>query len=270
MSDLLVIAAFVSFLAFFVAGRYRKYAALAGWSCIIINLWSEVPSFLQETNFLYPSLAILSLPFLLITAERLFHDDPAVLQLSRAAAIALVIWAPFALVPLLRDGLVAFVVMLDLALVTALGHHPVVYAWDMFGENGFNNQIVPGCTGILAVAMMLGVVFSERDLAPRQALTGFLLIVPPIFILNLLRISVVFIAVSDRWFAAWPDPTGTGDANFFWAHNVIAEGLALLFLAGLVWALARTIPHLGTVARELAGVYSRGIRRLVVRERNSL
>ena len=255
MSDLLVIAAFVSFLLFFAVGRYRKYAAIAGWASIVLNLWSELPAFIREANFLYPVLAVLSLPFIAITADCLIHDDPVILRFSRTAAIAAVIWVPFALVPELHDGLIAVVVTLSFGIITALGHHPQMAASDVILENGFANQIILGCTGIMAIAIMLGVVFGEKDLSGWQAFVSFLLVVPAIFILNLLRVAIVFIAVSDRWFAGYPDPTGTGDANFFWAHNVCAEGLAIIFLLVLVWTLARIIPRLGTFARELAGVY---------------
>jgi archaeosortase A len=262
MSDLLVITAFIVFLSFFIAGRNRKYPAVAGWACIVLNLLSELPAFLREANFLYPALALLSLPFLAITAERLIRDDPAVLQLTRTAAIATVIWVPFALVPVLRDGLIAVTVTLASDLITALGHHPQLVAWDVILENGFANQIILGCTGIMAIAIMLGVVFGEQNLTPRQAVLAFLLVVLPIFLLNLLRVAVVFIAVSDRWFAGFPDPTGTGDANFFWAHNVCAEGLAIVFLLALVWALVRIIPSLGTFARELPRLYWNRLRGL--------
>jgi archaeosortase A (PGF-CTERM-specific) len=270
MSDLLVIAAFILFLAFFIAGRYRNYPAIAGWACIVLNLWSELPAFLREDNFLYPALALLSLPFLVITAERLIRDDPVVLQLTRTAAIATVIWVPFALVPVLRDGLIAVTVALASGIITAFGHHPQLVAWDVILENGFANQIIPGCTGIMAIAMVLGIVFGEKSLTPRQAVLAFLLVVPPIFLLNLLRVAVVFIAVSDRWFAGYPDPTGTGDANFFWAHNVCAEGLAIVFLLILVWALARLIPRLGTFARAVVGVYRDRLRELVAPARDRL
>jgi archaeosortase A len=261
MSDFLVTFAFFTFLVFFATGRFRKYPAIAGWACIVLNLWTELPAFLREDNFLYPSLALLSLPFFLITTERLIRDDPFVLQLSRAAAIATLIWVPFALVPFLHDALIFVVVTLAFALITTLGHHPHMVAWDIFGENAFANQIVLGCTGIMAIAMMLGVVFGEQDLTLRQAVSAILLIVSSIFLANLLRVIVVFIAVSDQWFARFPDPTGTGDPNFFWAHNVIAEGLAIIFLIVLVMALARIIPRLGTFIRAIVQVYLGWIRR---------
>jgi archaeosortase A (PGF-CTERM-specific) len=270
MSDLLIFAAFISFLLFFVGGRYQKVAALAGWACIVANLWSELPAFLAENNFLYPALALLSLPFLIITADRLLQKDPVVLQLSRTAAIATVIWVPFALVPVLRDGLISVVVTLAFGLITALGHHPQLEAWDVIAENGFYNQLILGCTGILSIALMLGVIFGEKGLTLRQAVLSFLLVVPPIFLLNLLRVAVVFIAVSDGWFDRFPDPTGTGDANFLWAHNVIAEGVAVLFLVLLVLAVARIIPRLGTFATGLAGVYRDRLSALAAPARDTL
>ena len=261
MSDLLVLCAFLSFAVFLLTRQ--QYAAIAGWACIVANLWSELPAFLREDNFLYPVLALVSLPFFAITAESLLKKDKVVLQLSRTAAVATLIYVPFALIPLLRDGLVSVVVTLAFGLITALGHHPHMAAWDVIAENAFYNQIILGCTGILAIAMMLGVVFGEKNLPLRQALPAFLLVVFPVFLLNLLRVAVVFIAVSDTWFASFPDPTGTGDANFFWAHNVIAEGLALLFLVVLVGGLVRIIPSLGVFARALVVVYRDRLRKLV-------
>jgi archaeosortase A len=255
MSDILVLAAFASFLLFFAAGQYRQAAAIAGWACIVLNLWSELPAFLREDNFLYPALALLSLPFFVITAARLLHGDPVILRLSRTAAIATIIYLPFSLVPVLHDGLIGITVTLASGIITALGHHPQPAAWDVILENGFANQIILGCTGIMAIAMMLGIVFGEKDLSGRQTFFSCLIVVPLIFLLNLIRVAVVFIAVSDKWFATFPDPTGTGDANFFWAHNVIAEGLAVLFLLMLAGVLARIIPDLGTFARALVGVY---------------
>jgi archaeosortase A (PGF-CTERM-specific) len=270
MSDLLVIAAFASFLLFFAAGRYRKSAAIAGWTCIVANLWSELPALFLEANFLYPAIALLSLPFLVITAERLLYDDPVILQLSRTAAIATVMYVPFAVVPLLRDGLIAITVTLAFYIITALGHHPQMVAWDVIFENAFANQIILSCTGILAIALMLGIVFGEKDLSHRQALFSFLLVVPPIFLLNLLRVSIIFIAVSDNWFASFPDPTGTGDANFFWAHNVVAEGLSLIFLLVLVRVLFRIIPRLGMFARALGPLYPGRLRAFVAQARDTL
>ncbi len=254
MSNLLVLCAFTAFALFLIA-REQKFAAITGWACMMLNLWSEIPALLAENNFLYPARALLSLPFLAISAERLLREDTAVLQLSRTAAIATIIYLPFTLVPFLNEALISLVITLAFGLITSLGHHPVMLAWDVMTENSFSNQIILACTGITAIALMLGIAFGERTLSRMQAVLAFLLVVPLLFLLNLVRVVVLFISVSDAWFGAWYDPTGTGDANFFWVHNVLAEGLGILFLLALTWLLVRMIPPLGTFARNLIKAY---------------
>ncbi|HSQ93911.1 MAG TPA: archaeosortase A, partial [Methanoregula sp.] len=175
MSDLFVLCAFISSAVFLIARH--PYAAVAGWAFVAANLWSELPAFLKESNFLYPALALLSLPFLAVTAERLVRKDPAVLQLSRTASIATVIYVPFSLIPVLHDTLIAVVVTQAFALITALGHSPQLVSWDVIYENAFANKIILGCTGIMAIAMMLGVVFGEKSLTARQAVLSVLLVV---------------------------------------------------------------------------------------------
>jgi archaeosortase A (PGF-CTERM-specific) len=254
MSELLVFAAFLSFLIFFAPWQNRKYAAVAGWSFIVLNLWSELPALFLEANFLYPVLALLSVPFLVIITGCLLHNDPVIFRLSRSAAIATFIYVPFAVVQPLHDLLIMTVVSQALAFITLLGHHPQLYAWDVVTENGFYNQIILGCTGIFAIAMLLGIALGSQALSSRQIFYSSLLVVPVIWILNLLRVSIVFIAVSDAWFAGFPDPRpgATSDANFFWAHNVFAEPIAIVVLFLLVRALIWIIPDLSAFARNLA------------------
>jgi archaeosortase A (PGF-CTERM-specific) len=257
MSDLLALAAFVTFALFLLTGKKGKYAAIAGWGCVVLNLISELPALFAEGNLLYPVLTLLSLPFFVITAERLLRDDPAIFQLSRTAAIATIIWAPFSLVPFLHDLLIAEVVGQAFAVITALGHHPELFAWDVIVENGFYNQIILPCTGLSAIAILLGFAFGKGDLSARQALAALVLIVPVIWILNLLRVVTVFIAVSDKWFASFPDlrPSALGDANFFWAHNVFAEGLAVAGIILIVWGVCRIVPSRAVFVKVLINVY---------------
>jgi archaeosortase A (PGF-CTERM-specific) len=110
MSDVLVLVSFISFVLFLTLRKQRKYAAAAGWSCMVLNLITDVPAFLSEDNILYPAMALLSLPFLAVTVQRLLKDDPVILQLSRTAAVATLIYVPFSLVPILRDALISTVV----------------------------------------------------------------------------------------------------------------------------------------------------------------
>lgn len=254
MTGIVVFAAVAAFALFLIPGGHRKYTAVAGWSCIVINLWLELPAYIAELNFLYPALALLSLPFLFITVRHLLCDDPVALRLTMSAAVATLIFVPFTVIPVLRDALVGSVVTFVYGFVTLLGHQPVLYAWDVIEQNGFFNQIIAPCTGILAIAMVTGIIAGVPHAPARQRVLVAVPVAVLLFVLNLLRVTGVFIAVSGRWFDGLPDPTGTGDANFFWAHNVIAEALAVAFLLLLIAALCRVLPGLRDYAKEVAAL----------------
>ena len=96
MSDILILAAFLLFGMSLFAGWQTEYAAMGGWTLIVINLFTDVPAYLTADNFLYPALAIASLPFLVITVRHLLRDNPLVLQLPKIAAVATIICMPFA------------------------------------------------------------------------------------------------------------------------------------------------------------------------------
>ena len=95
MIEYLVLISCIGFLLFLLPGRHRKYAAITGWSFIVLALFTQLPEFFSENNFMYPVIAALSVPFLVITAKYLLLEDDRVIQLSRAAAVAFIIYAPF-------------------------------------------------------------------------------------------------------------------------------------------------------------------------------
>lgn len=260
MSDILIFAAFLAFVSYLVAGKRKKFAAAAGWTLVILNLLTEVPEYLTLDNILYPALAVVSIPFLVITISNLLREEPIVLQLSNAAAVATLIYVPFTFVPVLRDALIAGVVNQVVWLLHVLGHHADLETWNIILRNGFATEIILACTGITAIAIMLGVTAGSEKLTLKQGMLAFLIVVPTIYILNILRVVVVFIAWSDQWFSFLPDPTGTtefgvGYSSFFWAHNVFAEALSLVVLIAIAFGLFRIIPQLADFARGLANLY---------------
>lgn len=264
MSDVIILAAFLAFVVFLVAGKRRKYAAIAGWTLIVINLLIEVPEYLTLDNILYPALAVASIPFLAITIQNLLREEPIVLQLSNAAAVATLIYVPFTFIPVLRDVLIGTVVNQVVWLLHVLGHHAQIEGWNIIIRNGFATEIILACTGITAIAILLGVTAGSENLTIKQGLLAFIIIVPTIYILNILRVVVVIIAWSDQWFSFLPDPTGTtefgaGYASFFWAHNVFAEVLSLVVLIVIAFGLFRIIPQLAAFARDLTNLYLKEI-----------
>ena len=75
MKELFVLASCIFFLAFLIPTRARRYCAILGWTAIVLFLFAEVPYYLSINNFLYPTLAVLSVPFLYITTKYLLAGD---------------------------------------------------------------------------------------------------------------------------------------------------------------------------------------------------
>jgi archaeosortase A (PGF-CTERM-specific) len=271
MTEILILGAFLAFIIFLLPGRGKKYAAIAGWTLIVVNLLIEVPGYLTLDNFLYPVIALLSVPFLAITVRELLAENPLVMQLSNAAAVGTLIYVPFAFIPLFRDALISTVVRQVIWLLHVFGRDAQLEGWNIIMRNGFSTEIILACTGIIAMAILLGVAAGSQDLSVKQGLYAFLLVVPTIYILNLLRVAGVIIAWSDQWFAFIPDPTGTtefgaGYASFFWAHNVFAEILSLGVLVVIILALFRVIPGIAGFTRDLVNLYVSEARALAGRK----
>jgi archaeosortase A (PGF-CTERM-specific) len=126
-------------------------------------------------------------------------------------------------------------------------------------------EIILACTGIQSIAIMLGVVGGVQTTL-RQKIIAFLLIVPTIYILNIFRNAFVIIAYTGQWFPYFPQIASNGEwgyESFFWAHNVLSEIGALLFLIAIAYALFACIPQLGVWAEGLVTMYLDGFKQLL-------
>jgi archaeosortase A (PGF-CTERM-specific) len=265
MIEYLVLISCIFFILFLIPTRFRNYAGIVGWAGVVLYLFAEIPSYFAENNFLYPILAVLSVPFLVVTARFLLAGENRAMQLTTAAAVAFLIYAPFAFIQPLGDWLISVVVGQIQWVLTALHYQTALVAWDMLQRNGFRIEIILACTGIQAMAIMLGVAGAVPS-TTRQKVLSFLLVVPTIYVLNIIRNVAVIIANTDPWFPYFPSNAGKGEygyESFFWAHNVAAEGLALVLLIGIAYGLFKINPGLADFARDLFDNYYREFRNLI-------
>jgi archaeosortase A (PGF-CTERM-specific) len=252
----------MGFLAFLVPGRHRKFVAIAGWLFILLSLVVALPEYFAENNFLYPIMALLSVPFFVTTTRYLLMEDERVYTLSRAA-VAVLIYTPFVIQSdgefwypgdLLISGVVSQIVWF----LKLLHYTPTIESWNVILRNNYPVEIILGCTGIQSIAVMLGVVATVPT-THRQKILAFLIVAPTIYILNILRNVFVIIAYTEQWFPYYPEiagnPGSPGFESFFWAHNVIVELLALFVLLIIAWGFFTLIPRLRFCAIELFPFY---------------
>ena len=257
MQEILFALTFLAFLCFLYPSRYRTYCAIAGWTGVVLLLVTEVPYFLSVSNLLYPFLAVLSIPFLWWTGRHLLAGEPAAVALSRAAAVAFLIYAPFEFIPPLGQWLIGVVIGQVHWLLSAIGINTSLLPGNIIARNGFRVEIILACTGIQGIAIMLGVA-GAVETTLRQKVMAFLAIVLTIYPLNLLRNICVIAAYTGQWFPYFPEIAGNGELgyeSFFWAHNIIAEGVALAFLVLIALYLFRMIPPLSNLAGRLYDLY---------------
>lgn len=257
MFELFIPISCIFFLLSLFPGKHRRYTAILAWTSIIIVLISGVPSWIEESNILYPVMSALSIPFLWATIRMLNADNEIVYQMTRAAGVSFLIYAPFAFYEPLGNALISMVVHQTGMFLDIFRFPFEQVLWSTFQHGRFRVEIILACTGIQAIAIMLGVAAAVPTTWKQKGLV-FLLIAPPIYILNLFRNTGVIIAYTEQWFTWLPDFTdGTepGYSSFFWAHNIIAEGIALIFLIALAYGLFRLIPSLADYAADLVDSY---------------
>src|SRR5512136_695497 len=137
MIEYLVLLSCLGFLAFLVPGRHRKYAAIVGWTFIVLSLFANLDYYFAENNFLYPLMAALSVPFLFITVKYLLREDSRAVNLSRAAAVAFLIYAPFEFIPAASDWLIGVVIGQIVWVLDLLQFNVSLADWNIITRNSF-------------------------------------------------------------------------------------------------------------------------------------
>jgi archaeosortase A (PGF-CTERM-specific) len=268
--SILVLISSIAFIGFLIVDQpWKKYCAVAGWVSIVSYLYTEIPYYISINNFLYPIIALLSVPFLAITIKLLVAEDPVVYRLTRAAAVAFVIFAPFAYVEPLNRWMISTVTSQVISLLSFAGFPAVLEGWNMILRNGFRVEIILACTGIQSIAIMLGVAGAVPTTV-RQKLLAFMMVAPVIYVLNMVRNLFVVVAYTEQWFPYLPEIASNGEygyESFFWAHNVMSELMALLALIAIAYSLFVLIPDLGAFAEDLLGTYAGEIRRVAGKDK---
>lgn len=259
MFEYLITISCLFFLLSLIPGAHRKGTTIIAWISIVMVLISGVPAWIEESNLLYPTMAVAAIPFLWATVRMTLRDQEVIYQMTRAAGVSFLIYAPFAFYEPAGNALISLVVSQTGSLLNLFSFTHTQVLWSTIQHGMYRVEIILACTGIQAIAIMLGVAAAVPT-TYRQKIMAFLLIVPTIYVLNLFRNVGVIIAYTDQWFTWLPDIAGNtemGYSSFFWAHNIIAEGLALFFLIILAYSLFRLIPDLADFAADLVDAYRR-------------
>lgn len=258
---LLWVSLFVLIAGAVLPKKYGYKVAAAGWILFGIRWGLSTPElYYVEHNIMYTVACILAIPATLYMALLLIRDRrESLMVLTRGAAISSIFYFPFAYIPWLSDWLIGATTSITLAVVNSLGNNAIAYT-TVITVNGYDEihhiiklngeavDIILACTAIQSIALFVGVVGCIKAPIDRK-IKAFIVSVPVIYILNIIRDAFVVMAFGDQWLQIAPQTivewTGeTADyASFFWAHNVLAEAGSLVALVVISYAVITLLPE---------------------------
>ncbi|HJJ95960.1 MAG TPA: archaeosortase A [Methanocorpusculum sp.] len=269
------IIALIAFILFFIPTKMKKYFGILGWSALIIALITLLPHLIEvEGNVFYPIIIILVILLLIPTIRLLLKENPHINTFTVGVGVATIIYAPFEIISPLGNWLIETVVFWVQKFFDAVNFPYQMYSWNFFESlvpitRGYLDQIILGCTGITAIAILIGVIFLTKTTIIRKI--GLIIIATvPIYIINIFRNVFVIMAYFYQWFP-WCEEwflgnTIPGFASYFWSHNIMCEGAAFLVIIIIAILLFKFTPGLVSTIRNIIDAYITDIRELTRRK----
>lgn len=241
--------------------RVRKLIGGIGWGVFSIH-WGYQPLHYVEIldyanavlTFLFALFCLLVAyimfqeyregPFLVKKNKKLMHLEVSAKiegnsldttsMLTSASALGALVYFPFANFPSLNTWIIGSVTSQVTWILQYLEIPAYMEAWNTITLNGHTVEIILACTAIESIALFMGLIAAVR--APLSRLVmAFIVSVPVIYVLNLIRDIFVVVAYGEQWFGA---------NSFIIAHNYIAKAGSGIALFAISYAVLRILPEL--------------------------
>ncbi|MDI9395231.1 MAG: archaeosortase A [Euryarchaeota archaeon] len=241
--------------------KVRKLIGGIGWGVFSIH-WGYQPfHYIEIQDYANVALTFLVALFCLLVAYIMFQEyrkGPYILNnnrkvmhspvssqteenalditsmLTNASSLGALVYFPFANFSSLNTWIIGSVTSQVTWVLQYFEVPAYMKAWNMITLNGYTVEIILACTAIESIALFMGLIGSVR--APLNRLVpAFIVSVPVIYVLNLIRDIFVVVAYGEQWFGA---------NSFVIAHNYIAKagsGIALFLIS---YAVLKILPEL--------------------------
>ncbi|AKB34682.1 archaeosortase A [Methanosarcina siciliae C2J] len=155
-------------------------------------------------------------------------------MLTSASALGALVYFPFANFSTLNTWIIGNVTSQVLWVLQYFEIPASLKAWNMITLNGYTVEIILACTAIESIALFMGLIGAVK--APLNRLVmAFIVSVPVIYVLNLIRDIFVVIAYGEQWFGA---------DSFVIAHNYIAKAGSGIALFAISYVVLKILPEL--------------------------
>jgi archaeosortase A (PGF-CTERM-specific) len=226
------------FIAATVAPRKVAYPIGAvGWVFFSLH-WAYQPvHYLAIDDYFNVIATILVAVFCAYIAFMMWKKaDDLTLVITKAAAVGGIVYFSFAELATLNHVLIGAVASQTTIMLNFFGVAAIQADWNVLTLNNYPVQIILGCTGIESIALFIGVI-SCVSAPPRRKLAAFMVSVPTIYILNILRNAFVLTATGNQWF-------GLPEYSFYISHNIIAKFGSIVALVLISYVVFKLLPEL--------------------------
>lgn len=255
--------------------RIARYPGASAWVLFAVFWAVLTPHFAFEQKSIIEGIgAAVAVPASLYVGYLLVTGRDSLFTLSRAVALMGLVYLPFITVQPMARLLIEAATAQSYFIIESLGYSPTLVR----GEAGYSNSflfvgptghryvlhVILACTGIGSMSIMTGVIGAAE--APlRRRVQAIMLVIPIIWVLNLLRVTFISLAHGKQWFRLQPlvDPVlflfGSTDVHrvsYFVSDRLIAQSLSVVALLALIWAVARVVPEILAVVEEVLVVFT--------------
>lgn len=251
-------------------GTARRLAA--GTWVAFAGFWLVMaPHFLLvKLSIVEGALSLAGVPACLYAAHLLYSGRDSLLTLTRGVAFMGLIYLPFVTVPWMERGIVELATRHIEFALHAAGFSPemlvdgrgfrgsVLFVTDVgSGPHRFPTRVLLACTGIGTISIFGGII-AALDAPLRRKLKGLGLVVPLVWVLNVVRVSFISLAHGKQWLRMYESQVlllfSTNDPNmvsFLLADKVISQILSVVALVVITFGLVRVVPELVTVVEDV-------------------
>ncbi|MBN2111298.1 MAG: archaeosortase A [Methanosarcinaceae archaeon] len=220
----------------------RKLLGAAGWVFFAIHWFYQPVHYFKIADYFNVALVIAAGLVCLIIAYTMAREyrypdnrySDVTTMATSATALGSLFYFPFAQMQSLNVWIISLVTDNVLWALQLLNLPAELTTWNKIGLNGYQVEIILACTAIESIALFIGLIASVNAPLKKHAM-AFLVSVPVIYVLNIIRDVFVIIAYAYQWF---------GPNSFEIAHHTIAKigsGIALFVIA---YAVMRILPEL--------------------------
>ncbi len=246
----------------------KRIIGAVGWGVFSVHWLQQPLHYIAINDYVNVVLTIAMSVFCMLIAQKMYvqHTNrytagesnvDITYMATNAIAIGSVFYFPFAEIPALKEWLIGTVTNNIIWTMNMLGMS-AYRTGNLITYNGHTVEIILGCTAIESIALFMGLIASVN--APmKKLLAAFMVSVPVIYILNILRDVFVVVAYGEMWF---------GPNSFEIAHHMIAKagsGVALFVIAYMVMRILPEIlelidglwnmitEHINTIRKKVLG-----------------